>query len=126
MNERLSIYHQFIDSLVNLKEGVLGNWITQKGFPDLEENKEINEFLSRMTSTDKKIIAALVEQGRQGGIHDVLVVIQDSINTKELNLYKGGVELANEPYGTTMYWDWTCRCEGDDWPTDDLDVEYQK
>ena len=126
MNKRLSNYHQFIDSLVKLKDGVLGHWITEKGFPDLEENKTINEFLSRMTIQDKKIIASLVEQSRLGGIHDVLVFIQDQINTEEVKIYKEGIELANEPYGTTMYWDWTCRCEGDEWPIDDLDDEYKK
>jgi hypothetical protein len=126
MNERLSIYHQFIDSLVKLKDGVLGHWITKKGFPDLKENKRINEFLSRMSAKDKKIIALLVEKGRRGGIHDVLVFIQDQVNTEELKIYKGEFELANEPYGTTMYWDWTCRCEGDEWPTDDLEKEYKE
>jgi hypothetical protein len=126
MNKRLAIYHQFIDSLVELKDGVLGYWITKKGFPDLKENKKINEFLSRMSAKDKKIIASLVEEGRRGGIHDVLVFFQDQIDAEDLKIFKKGVELANEPYGTTMYWDWTCRCEGDEWPKNNLEKEYKK
>ena len=126
MNKRLSVYHQFIDSLVELKDGVLGHWITKKGFPDLKENKKINELLSRLSSKDKKIIAQLVEEGRKGGIHDVLVFIQDQVSMEKLKIYSEGTELANEPYGTSLYWDWTCRCEGDNWPAKDLEKEYKK
>jgi hypothetical protein len=125
LNKRLSHYHNFVDSLVKLKEGVLGHWITKKGFPDLKENKKINEFLLRMTAKDRKIVASLVQQGRMDGIHDTLVFLQDKINTSELKIVKEGVELAVEPYGTTLYWDWTCRCEGDDWPSDDLEDDYK-
>jgi hypothetical protein len=78
-----------------------------------------------MTAGDKKIIAFLVEEGRRDGIHDTLVFIQDEINLKDLKIYQEGVEFANEPYGTTMYWDWTARCTGYEWPANKLEDEYR-
>lgn len=119
MNQRLELYKEFIDDIVGIREGVLVRWITTTGYPKTEKNEKINELLCRISNEDKALIAEMIGQARDGGFHDVLVYLNDN-----LQIHKGKVELAEEPYGTTMYWDWVSRSEGDEWPEDELDEEY--
>ena len=44
--------------------------------------------------------------------------------TGPMNLKKG-IEFAIEPYGTELFWDWVARCEGDEWPENQLNDEYK-
>jgi len=67
----------------------------------------------------------MIQQARDGGIHDTLVYLSEQVDLDNLKLIKDDVELAVEPYGTTMYWDWIARSEGDEWPGHQLDDEYK-
>jgi hypothetical protein len=44
----------------------------------------------------------MLQDARDGGIHDVLAYLTDEINLGGLRLVKNGVELAVEPYGTDV------------------------
>lgn len=126
MNKQLELYHKFIDDFVRIRPCVLVKWVKERGWPKLPENEKINKFLSEITLEQKEIISELVQTARDGGIHDVLVYLNDDINLNNLRISKEGVEFAIEPYGTEIYYDWVCRYEGDKWPEDQLDVKYQK
>ncbi|MBB6482681.1 DUF6547 family protein [Spirochaeta isovalerica] len=125
MNKRLEYYKQFIDDLVKLKPTVLKRWVLEKGWPKLDENKKINKFLSRLKQEDKEILCELLQQARDGGIHDTLVYLNEKIILNEFKLYKGDTQLAVEPYGTELFWDWVARSEGDEWPEHQLDDDYK-
>jgi hypothetical protein len=45
-------------------------------------------------------------------MHDVLVFLTDG----EYHLVRHGTELAWEPFGTEMYFDFVARSAGDEWP----------
>ena len=68
----------------------------------------------------------MVQRSRDGGIHDTLVYLADEINLGGLRLSRNGMELAIEPYGTEMYFDWLARLAGDDWPEHQLEVQYRE
>lgn len=123
MNNRLTLYKQFIDDLVTLRPTILARWVKEKGWPNQPENKGINKLLGELTPEQKDVLAQMLQQARDGGIHDVLVYLTDENKLEELRLVKNGVELAVEPYGTEMYYDWVCRSEGDEWPEHQLDDE---
>lgn len=125
MNRQLAVYKEFIDRLVALRVGVITRWITEKGWPDLPENKDINDLLAKLTPDDKRVLCKILQQGRDGGIHDVLVLLSEETNLRGLRMTKDGVEMAIEPYGTEIYYDWVCRREGDQWPDDQLDSKYK-
>jgi hypothetical protein len=125
MNRQLVVYKEFIDKLVALRAGVLTRWVTEKGWPDLQENKEINDFLAKLTPDDKKVLCSILQQSRDGGIHDVLVLLSEETNLRGLRMTKDGVEMAIEPYGTEIYYDWVSRREGDQWPEHQLDSKYK-
>jgi hypothetical protein len=125
MNPQLALYKRLIDGLVELRTGVLGLWIKERGWPDLPKNREINELLSKLTPQEKDAVASIAQQARDGGIHDTLVFLNDEINQNGLRITQNSVEMAVEPYATELHWDWTCRREGDEWPEHQLDEKYK-
>jgi hypothetical protein len=125
MNKQLELYHEFIDDLVKIRSCVLARWVKERGWPQLPENEKINKFLAELTNEQKEILADIVQQGRDSGIHDVLVHLTDEVNLNDLRIVKKGIEVAIEPYGTEMYYDWVCRCAGDDWPVDLVGEKYK-
>jgi hypothetical protein len=116
MDDPLQLYKKFIDGLVKIREGVLGRWITERGWPDLPENKKINVLLKLLTNEQKQIVADIAREARDGGIHDTLVYLEDEINLNGMRLMQHGMEFPVDPFDTEIYYDWVCRREGDAWP----------
>src|ERR1700687_6173335 len=115
MNPQLAMHQTFVDQFVKRRHGVLPRWVKEKGWPDLPKNKPINDLVSKLTSAEKDVLVELIAEAREGGMHDALVVLHTEL-ANALRLVKYGVEMAFEPYGTEIYYDWICRCEGDNWP----------
>lgn len=123
----LSEYKKFITDLVKRQPSVIARAIRENGhlYP-LERNQELNHLLAQLSSEQREIIAQLVQRSRDGGIHDTLAYLADEINLGGLRLSRNGMELAIEPYGTEMYFDWLARLAGDDWPEHQLEVQYRE
>ena len=124
MNDRLELYHDFIDAFVKQSKTVIPNWIEDVGYPQTEDNVEINQLLNKLSIRERELIAQMVQDGSNSALHNTLVYLQEEIGTSNFKIVKNGVEIAIEPYGNTMYYDFVCRREGDEWPTSQLDDEY--
>ena len=113
----LQDYQSMIDALVAIRSDVCAaRVIAKQPWPNLPENREINSFLATLSDKQRETLVVLLQHSRDGGIHDVLAYLTDEINSRGLRLVRHGRELPVEPFGTEMYWDWTCRREGDPWP----------
>lgn len=113
----LDDYKAFIDDLVAIRPDVSARWVMEeRPWPDLPENRAINDFVSKLTDAERAVLAAILQDARDGGIHDVLVYLTDEINLEDLRLVRDGRELPVEPFGTEMYYDWVCRLAGESWP----------
>lgn len=112
----LAMYQNLVDGLVGRREGVLPTWIREKGWPQVPENEEVNEFLSKLTPSEKEIITKIAREARDGGIHDTLAYMQELMDLKDLRLAMNNVELPVSPYDTGMNWDWVARAGGAEWP----------
>lgn len=122
----LDFYKRFIDALVEIRPDVSAMWLRDKRpWPDLPENQAINAFVSNLSDDHRTILGDLLQDARDGGIHDTLAYLNDQINLGGVRLVCEGTELPVEPFGTELYYDWTCRREGDPWPdlTDEKDIE---
>ena len=120
----LDDYKAFIDALVEIRPDVCARWVREKrAWPDLPANKAINAFVAKLTDAQREVLATLLLHARDGGIHDTLAYLTDEINRKGLRIVRNGRELLVEPFGTEMYYDWTCRREGDPWPKADGESE---
>lgn len=115
MDQALERYKEFIDGLVERKNTVKAKWITGNGYPKTEENKEINAFLSSLSSSQKEILAKMVNGAHEAGIFTTLAYMDELFELEGYALTKEGEEL---PYDTfdSMHYDFVCRSEGDDWP----------
>ena len=114
---QLDLYKRFIDALVELRPDVSAMWLSEKRpWPELPENKAINTFVSKLSNEQRAVLGHLLQHARDGGIHDTLAYLNDQINLDGLRLVINGTELPIEPFGTELYYDWTCRREGDPWP----------
>lgn len=125
MNKRLKLYKEFIDNLTQIKGSALVNWVKEKGWPDLPENEKHNQLLKKLSANDKEILSEMIQESRDSGIHDTLAYLSEQINLKDLKLTYDNLDMAVEPYGTPLHWDWTARCQGDDWPENQLEDEYK-
>jgi hypothetical protein len=120
MSSPLKLYKSIVDALALLGKGVYSNWVMEKGtWPDLPQNKVINVFLSKLDKNDKKVLVLLLEQARDGGIHDTLALLNDRMILEGLRFVEKGIEMPLQPFDTDLYYDWHCRKEGDPWPDED-------
>lgn len=116
MEKPISIYKEFIDGLVDISPSAEANRVRENAFLKTEKFQNVNKLLDKLTVEEKELLGVFFQEVREGGIHDTLVYLQDKINSEGLVLVQNEVKLANEPYGTEMYYDWVSRKEGDDWP----------
>jgi len=125
MSSPLNEYKRFIDDLVKIRTSILARQVMDEGLPALPVNKEINQLLSQLSLEQRETLAKIIQKERDGGIHDTLAYMSDAINLNGLRLSRNGTEIAIEPYGTEMYYDWVCRYMGDEWPEHQLKEQYR-
>jgi hypothetical protein len=107
-------YKLLIDRLVAIRPSVLARRVRDGVWhqhPPPEQVK-FNRVLAELTPGQREVVAEMVQEARDGGIHDTLAVLTDG----QYRLSHDGVKLAWEPFDTEMYFDWTARCAGDTWP----------
>lgn len=119
--EEFEAYETFIDGLVARRQAALSHWVKERGWPQLPENARFNQLLDELTPEQKDVVAEMIQQGRDSGIHDTLVNLEAyTIISPE------GIELAKRPYGFTRYYDFVRRREGDPWEGEDMGEEAEQ
>jgi hypothetical protein len=121
MSTPLDEYKAFIDEIVDQRQDMSARWVMEKReWPDFPENKAINDFVSSLDDSQRKVLATMLQHSRDGGIHDVLGFLNELMSMERLRLIIDDNELPCEPFGSEMHYDWTCRKEGDAWPEPDV------
>ena len=114
----LEVYKAFIDGMAAVqRDNVTAKWIEKDGYPKLEENKKINELLRSLSKEQRALLAKIVTEAKQEGIHDALVYIDEMMDLDGLEIYQNGVKMECGHF-ESMHFDFICRCEGDEWPED--------
>lgn len=75
----------------------------------------INALLEQLTRSQRKVVAEIAQRARDGGMHDVLVELQEGQDLDGLRLVQRGVPLPVQHF-ERMYYDFICRVAGDPWP----------
>lgn len=113
----LRLYRNFVDELVALRDCVMARWVTERRpWPDQPENRAANDLVGSLDDAQREILARLLQQARDGGIHNVLAFLNDRMELANLRLVCDGEEMPVEPFDTGLHYDWVCRCQGDPWP----------
>lgn len=104
-------YKAFIDGVVLTKDSISASWVMRGFYPEVDENAERNKFLATLTEAQRMEISRMLQEEKESGIHDLLAFLVDHCEIKNQ-----GSELASEPFGTELYYDFVCRANGDAWP----------
>jgi hypothetical protein len=106
----LEEYQAFIDGLLGWpRHAVIARWVREWGTPGPKTYQTPEAFNQRMrlfTAEQRQVLADMLQEEHEAGIHAVLAYLTDKVNLEGLRLSRYGVELAIEPYGTEMFWDW--------------------
>lgn len=114
MSKGLEQYKAFIDGLAARKKAVETEWIKGTGYPQIDDNKEVNRLLGSLSPEQKEILAGMVQNARIGGIHDTLAYINELMDCDGLVISQDGEDYPYDHFDS-MYFDFICRCEGDEW-----------
>ena len=113
-------YEQIIDSLVDRRDSVVSERVKNANFwPSGSAKAKFNSLVANLSDEGRALLAELLQSERDSGIHDALVVLSELMNLDALRFCVNGTEIAHEPYGTELYYDWSCRVAGDPWPNKD-------
>jgi hypothetical protein len=116
MSIALTAYKELIDGLVEVRDGVearrvhKGVWLPEAG------NEDINRLLAGLTDDQKKTLARMLQESRDGGIHDTLAYLTEQMSLRGLRLFKGATEIKIPDFSGQMHFDWVSRRAGDIWP----------
>jgi hypothetical protein len=124
MDKRLEEYQKFIDALVRLSPSKEAHWTRGKAWPRTFENFEINALLADLSDAQLDLLAELLQNTRDGAIHDVLAYLEEEVDCGGMQLSRCDTPLAVDPYGSELYTDWEARKSGKEWPEDQLNREY--
>lgn len=119
MNKSLKLYKSIVDELSQIHDGVYEKWVKETGWPKIKDNAGVNKLLDKLSFEEKEILSKELISARNGGIHDTLVHLNDRMNLEGLRFVEEDIKASHEPFGTTLYYDWLCRKEGDAWPDED-------
>lgn len=114
--KNLDQYKAFIDDLVKLRPCVKSVWAKEDGWPKLPQNEPINQLLDELTPGQKSVLSEMLQQARDGGIHDTLAYLNERTIIDDLRIFVQGSELPVEPFDTELHYDWVSRTECDEWP----------
>ena len=112
-------YKEFIDGLVLRKNGVKSKWVKNKSYPETDNNKKINKFLSELSDNQREILADMLNDSRIGGIHDTLAYIDNLMDINKIDIKIDSVPIYNNEF-ESMHFDFICRCNNDKWPDENL------
>ena len=110
-------YQALIDAIVERNECVLARRVREGNlWLEQAEHSKFNNLVASLPQEQRELLSDLLQSARNGGIHDVLVVLSEKMNLEDLKLVQDAEEIPNEPYGTEIYFDWVARSAGEDWP----------
>lgn len=118
--EPSGLWKSFVETFASLHDGVHHAWIAERGaYPDLAENQRVNELLRSLSQEQRELLAEMMIDARQGGVHDALVALNDRMARNGGAYMEKGILMEVQPFGTELYYDYVCRKAGDPWPDEE-------
>lgn len=132
--EGLDFYKEFVDRCVDLLGKKYGGCINarcmreKKRMHDDSATSKYNVFFDILSDEQLELLAEYLDNTFQAAIHDFLAMFYDNYlnddniklikanNDVELRLPDNCIEMPVDPFDTEIYYDFICRCSGDNWP----------
>ena len=114
-------YKAIIDQLLN-ETRRLGSseHVAKSGiFSKAPAHREFNDFIGSLNRTQRELLASMLQEERDGSIHDVLAALTWWVIARGVGLTFHGEPMPADLSGMGLHGDYVGRREGWDWPSDD-------
>jgi hypothetical protein len=111
-------YKAIIDQLAtDTSRRGAGTRIRRAGiFSKAPAHAKFNQFIDSLDSTKRELLAEMLQEEREGAIHDALADLTWWITTRKVGLTYDGLPMPTELSGMGLHGDYVGRREGWDWP----------
>ncbi len=119
-NRSLDVYKAIIDQLVG-ETRLLGSssHVTENGiFSNAPAHRDFNEFIRSLSPQQRELLSRMLQEERDGAIHDVLAVLTWWITARGVALTLRGEEMPVELSGMGLHGDYVGRRDGWNWPAE--------
>lgn len=116
----IDAYMGMIDQLVSeTRTGGAGFQVIDKGiFSKAPAHRRFNEFIASLSPDQRKLLADMLQDERDGAIHDLLAVMSWWIDCRGVGFTFQGEMMPVDLSGMGLHGDYVGWCDGWEWPKD--------
>lgn len=115
----IDAYKAIIDQLVDDVRvfGSAGHVAERSFFSKAPAHARFNEFIQKLSPEQRVLLSEMLQEERDGAIHDVLAALAWWIATRDVGLTFHGEPMPVELSGMGLHGDYVGRRDGWEWPT---------
>ncbi|MBA4031874.1 MAG: hypothetical protein C0478_13425 [Planctomyces sp.] len=119
----IDAYKAIIDQLVDEVRGFghAGHVVEHSLFSKAPAHRRFNEFIQTLPPENRTLLSEMIQEERDGAIHDVLAALTWWLTSQDVGLTFRGEAMPIEFSGMGLHGDYVGRRDGWDWPTDGQD-----
>ncbi|MCR9119989.1 MAG: hypothetical protein NXI22_23885 [bacterium] len=117
----LDAYKAIIDELVTeTRCGGSSTHVSESGlFSNAPAHDRYNEFIATLSAGQRKLLSEMLQEERDGAIHDLLAALTWWIDCQEVRLTHRGKPMSIDLSGMGMHGDFIGRRDGWQWPSNE-------
>lgn len=118
-NTPIDVYKAIIDQLVGETRlsGASSHVAESAMFSKAPAHTEYNAFIRSLSPKQRELLSRMLQEERDGAIHDVLAALTWWITSREVGFTFRGKPMPMELSGMGLHGDYVGRRDGWDWPT---------
>jgi hypothetical protein len=117
----IDAYKAIIDQLVDEVRvfGSAPHVAEQSLFSKAPAHARFNDFIHKLSQEDRVLLSEMLQEERDGAIHDVLAALTWWVTTRKVGLTFDGEPMPVELSGMGLHGDYVGRRDGWEWPSSD-------
>jgi hypothetical protein len=117
----IDAYKAIIDQLVDEVRvfGSAPHVAEQSFFSKAPAHAQFNDFIHKLSQEDRALLSEMLQEERDGAIHDVLAALTWWVTTRKVGLTFHGEPMPVELSGMGLHGDYLGRRDGWEWPSSD-------
>jgi hypothetical protein len=117
----VDVYKAIIDQLVDeTRLCGFGNQVAEKGIcSKAPAHQEYNDFIRSLTPQQRLLVSRMLQEERDGTIHDVLAMLTWWLEVRDVGLTCQGKPMPVDMSGMGLHGDYVGRREGWEWPNNE-------
>lgn len=115
----IDVYKAIIDELVNKTRSCgSSSLVTERGiFSKAPAHQKFNDFIETLSPSQRELLSELLQEERDGAIHDLLAALSWWIDCQDVALTYRGQSMPVDLSGMGLHGDYIGRRDGWEWPS---------